>query len=244
LIGQTFFPSIQKAIASNRMGDAQHLYNRQLRLTFCFGIPLYVGMAVYSHPFINLWMLQDNFGPTSVSVASQIMTILAIASLPRLFISPSFGFLAASGYVHVNAFISLTEAIINLGFSLVFVLVFDFGLAGIALGTLLARLLIPSCIIPFYHAKKLGTKSGQKQVVVIFKALIAGMILFIECKLVFGAFPVTSWLLLLAHAFWILIVWFPIAMIFLVPNDIIRLWKAKITTHLRFLQIKNHKKEG
>jgi O-antigen/teichoic acid export membrane protein len=244
LIGRTFFPSIQKAVASNRMGDAQHLYDRQLRLTMCFGIPLYVGMAVYSHPFINLWMLQDNFGPTSVSVASQIMTILAIASLPMLFIRPSFTFLATSGYVHVNAFISLTEAIINLGFSLVFVLVFDFGLAGIAFGTLLARLLIPSCIIPFYHAKKLGAKSGQKQVVVIFKALIAGVILFIECKLVFGAFPVTSWLFLFAHAFWILIVWFPIAMIFLVPNDIIRLWKAKITTHLRFLQIKNHKKEG
>jgi O-antigen/teichoic acid export membrane protein len=163
-IGQictTFFPQLQRAAARDEMGHVRWLFFRQVRLTLVFGIPIYIGSMVFAEPFIRLWMLGPEFSESAVKKAAVVMVILAASKLFLLFTLGSNQTLAAIGHIRFNAIIAITEAILNLGFSLIFVVVFHWELWGIAAGTLVARILVRTFVLPWYACQKVGL-SWQK----------------------------------------------------------------------------------
>jgi O-antigen/teichoic acid export membrane protein len=226
LIGRTLFPSLQKAVAKGKMGEARYIFGRQLRMSLCFGIPVYVGMAIYAESFVRLWMLQDGFDEISVLLSAGVMTILAVANLPLLFIRPSISFLAASGYMRYNALIAIIEAFCNLGFSLFFVMGLGWGLKGIAAGTVVARLLVPSLWIPWYQHKKIG--GGKMQLSVLGRAVLSGLLFTGFCLMVAFLWYPTSWLTLLCHIILDVCVWIAIGFPLLAPKELV----AKISNRL------------
>ncbi len=141
-IGRTFFPALQKAAAREEMGNLRWLYLRQARLGGILGILMYVGIIVFARPFINLWMFEPGkFEQTAVDQASAVMMVLAGSKLLSVLSLAANPVLTATGYVRFSAIVTVIEAITNLSLSLLFVLVFGWGLIGVALGTLVARAL-------------------------------------------------------------------------------------------------------
>ena len=154
-INNTMFPSIQRSAARHEIGPTRWLYLRTGRLSMLFGVLFYAGVIVFAEPFIRLWMLGKKFGEESVHQAAIIMIILACSKLPLLFVGASAIVLNALGRVRLTAGLALLEAAVNLGLALFFVLALDWGLAGIALGTLAARLLVGTFILPWQTCRAL-----------------------------------------------------------------------------------------
>lgn len=219
LIGRTFFPSIQKSISAGRDGEARHLFFRQVRISLSVGLVVYLGYFFYSEPFIRLWMLQDNFDLRSVQSSAKVMSILALANLPILFTNPCMGYLAANGYVKFNAAISLLEALVSMFSSVVFVVLFDNGLVGIASGTLVGRLSVSSILMPYHLSKNSKIKIGKfiKEVVVP-GILSGGLFSFCSFSLIKLWAPM-SWPVFFLQIAILLVLWIPIFYFVLLPED-------------------------
>lgn len=240
LISRTLFPALQKTIARGQIGDAIFFYGRQLRLTLCFAIPVYIGMSVYSKEFIRLWMFQEGFGEDAVFTSARVLMILSVSALPIAFIRPSISFLASLGCVKFTALISIFEAAINLALSLIFVFVFQWGLAGIALGTLVARVLISSLWIPWYQNKKVGKRTLKMQLNVFIRVLLSGSLFAGICIFLNNVWEPRNWLSFFIVVAASILTWIVIGGTIMVPYDFRIKVFSSIKTYIKAKYAKMH----
>jgi O-antigen/teichoic acid export membrane protein len=221
LIANTFFPSVQKAIARNEMGSARWLFFRQIRLAIIFGLPIYTGFCFFAEPFMKLWMFDPKIFPMeSVHQSALVLTILAVSNLPILMESHAQGLLSAMGHVKLTAILSIIEALLNLGLSLFFVLALDMGLVGIAAGTLVSRILIRFFVTLKFTFQKANVswKSFVWQICARFMPVF--LILSGLCLLMLRILPSTSWGWLFLQIILVMTGYLPIAFWIMVPpND-------------------------
>jgi O-antigen/teichoic acid export membrane protein len=205
IISRTLFPAIQRSAAQNKLGEVRHLLNRQLQISFAVGLLGFTGFFFYSKPFIHLWMFQDGFGSESVATSAGIMMILAISGVPLIYMRPISSTLAAVGHVRFTAQLALSEALANIVLSLMFVLVFDLGVYGIALGTLAARI-IPALGSPWFLYKHLR---GLKQFILrlLVPGLISTLIFAVACGLSLKFFYPNSWTTFTTQVICLSLIW-------------------------------------
>jgi O-antigen/teichoic acid export membrane protein len=219
-IGQTFFPSLQKAVARGEMGSVRWLYLRQVRLAMILGILLNIGFIVFAEPFIRLWMFDANkFPATSVEQAATVMMILAASKLLLLPEGGAVGLLAATGRVNVPAAITLVEAAVNLGLSLAFVLVMKWGLAGVAAGTFFARLLVRTFVMPACACRAVGLRFSTFALRVGGSAGLSACLFALACLGLRMLIRIDSWPRFFLTAGLALVAYVPIALLILVPAD-------------------------
>jgi O-antigen/teichoic acid export membrane protein len=224
-ITRTFFPPVQRAVARGAMGPARWLFFRQVRLGLLCGLPAYVGFIIYGHSFIRLWMMGPEFSHRAVETAAMVMAILAGSKLLHTFLLGWDSLLSAMGYVAFTASVSITEAIVNLGLSLTLVLVFDWGLAGVAAGTFLARLVVSCVALPWYGARKSGIDWFRYCTKIGGSGLLAAGLFAGWCWIVRESFPTDSWTVFATQVAISLAGYLPIAYWILLPAaDRKRLW--------------------
>lgn len=192
-IAGTLFPRIQRAVARDDTGDARWLFLRASRLNLIFGLLVYGGMIGFAEPFIRLWMHGPEFNLQSVQQSATVMRILACSQLLLLLPGASVPVLNAMGHVRLTATLAATEAVVNLGLSLLFVLVFGWGLAGIAGATLVARLLIGTFPAPWFACAKIGANWQSYLVRIGGLGLLAGGLMVALCLIVRQFVPADSW---------------------------------------------------
>lgn len=226
-ITHTFFPSVQKAVARKEMGAARWLYFRQVRLALLIGIPMYVGFIVYAHPFIRLWMLGRQFDESAVYASATVLQILSASKLLFLFTIGAAPILAAADGIRVNATLVVVEALVNLFFSLLFILKFNWGLAGVALGTLVARILVTTFLHPWFACRCAGI-SWTRYLTRIGGTSLAVVGLFAAWAMMAMRFvPPVSWATFAASVTLALVGYGPIAVL-LVPQDLRQRFLAKV----------------
>ncbi len=186
-ISGTVFPRIQRAAAQGELDEVRWLYLRQARLGLMFGLPLYLGFIFFGRQFITLWM-----GPEFAD-SYIVLAILSTSRVLYLFLMGMGPALAALGFVRVNVVIGLSEAAANLGLSLLFAVALGWGIAGVAVGTLVALLLVRTSTHPLVTCHRLGlgpTIYLRRVVLSGFLALGAtAAVYFVAANLV----RVTSW---------------------------------------------------
>lgn len=217
-ISVTFFPPLQRAAARDDEASVRWYYVRQLRLALAFGIPMYVGFAVFGGLFIHLWMEDPaEFPASSVAQAAVVMGVLSAAKFVYLPAMGAEGVLAAKGRVRFVSLISIVEALTNLGLSIFFVTVLDWGLMGVAAGTLAARLLVRGWVMPWQvlRATRLTFQSFLK--VVLPGLAAAGGFLGISLGIRWGISG-ASWPMFCVQVGAALVVYAPIAFYLLVPE--------------------------
>lgn len=222
LLGQipmTLFPSIQRSIARGEMGPARWLLFRQIRLAMVLGLPLLLGFILFGQHFIRLWMLGPEFPEESVLLASQVMVVLAASKIPILFRSGATSLLVAMGHIRFTAALTLTQAFVNLGFSLFFVLVLRWGLVGVAAGTLVARLMTSTAILPWYLCRKANLSFSRFALQIGGRGALAGGAFAAACLLMRRVVPGESWTIFWVQVCLALICYVPIATIILVPES-------------------------
>jgi O-antigen/teichoic acid export membrane protein len=192
-IGTTLFPSLQRAVAREEAGDTRWLFLRTNRLRLICGLLPLVGMIVFAQPFIRLWMLGPQFDETAVRQAAVVMQILAGSKLLLLFVGASNMVLSAMGRVRLTASMVAVEATLNLALSLWFVLAFGWGLAGIAGGTLAARLLVGTFIVPWHACAAAGVPWRRYLLEVGGLGVVAGGLFAAVCLAVRTLLPGDTW---------------------------------------------------
>lgn len=218
MISGTFFPAVQRTFSGGTMDGVLHLLNKQLKISFCFGLLAYLGLAFYAQPFIRLWMLQDGFDLKSVTEAAMVMAILALSKLPSLYIIPCQSVLNAMGYVRFNAMRAMTEAIFNVCLSLLFVMALGWGLAGVAAGTLVARILVGSISVPYFLCLKTEIPIRHFVKTVILPGAVAGGGFALTCAGFMSYWDINTWLDFGFQVFSVAVIWCVIAFFLLIPK--------------------------
>lgn len=225
-IATVLFPSVQRAAARGEIGEVRWLFFRQVRLAIIISLPMYIGFLVFSEPFIRLWMLERGLDESGVRQAALVMSLLAGAKLALL---TSFGagrILTATGYVWLNAGLAVSEAAVNLGLSLLFVLGFGWGLAGVAMGTIAGRVAVKTFLQPWCACRVIGIRYRRFLARIGGTAAAAGTLLAGWSLAVRSLIRAESWLLFAGQVVLALAVYVPIAMWLLVPaEDRRRLWQ-------------------
>ncbi len=222
LLGQistTFFPSVQKAAARGELGPVRWLFRRQVRLSLMLGLPMYIGFIMFGRPFIRLWMLGPAFPEAAVETAATVMAILAASKLAYLMVIGSDGVLNAMGHIRFNASLTLIEAVLNLALSLVFVLVLQWGLAGVAAGTLAARLFVRTFAVPWYACRKMGMNWWNFLTQIGGSGVAAGALFAAWCLLVRTWSPADSWPIFAGQVVIALIGYIPVAFLILLSAE-------------------------
>jgi O-antigen/teichoic acid export membrane protein len=219
IIATTFFPPVQRAVARGEMGSAKWLFFRQVRLALIVGLPMFVGYIVFGESFIRLWMVGDKFLETSVAPAAQVMAVLAFSNILLLFRSGATSLLNAMGHVRFTAGLTVVQAVLNLSLSLLFVIVLEWGLAGVAAGTLVARALTSSIVLPIFVCKKIGASLGRFLTETVGRGLLCGGVFAGTCLLIQRLIPGDSWVIFWVQVCLAVLFYVPFAAIILVPVE-------------------------
>ncbi|MDF1553849.1 MAG: polysaccharide biosynthesis C-terminal domain-containing protein [Deferrisomatales bacterium] len=216
----TLFPPLQRAVARGELGTARWLVFRQVRLAMILGLLMYVGYLTFGTSFIRLWMFHpETFPQQSVLLAGQVMAILAGSKLLTLFGFGSSTILSATGHIGFAAKMTVLESLLNLAFSIAFVVLFGWGLAGVAAGTLAARLFTSAFVVPLYACRKVGIDAWRYTMVIGGSGLAAGGLFALVCFGVQRLLPANTWVEFSLQVGLATACYVPVALLVLVSAD-------------------------
>jgi O-antigen/teichoic acid export membrane protein len=219
IISRTFFPAVQRLVAAEKKNEVIGLFFKQTQISLVFGILLYVGYSFFAPSFIKLWMLQESFNQAAVNDSAAVMSLLAIASLPLLLITPCQDMLAAKGQIRLTAILSIVEALVNIALSLSFVVFFEWGLLGVAAGTLVSRLLLPGIYLPYLFCRELEIRVGVFISKLIKPAVVSASLISAFCFFSLKIHYPQAWISFAVHIVIIGVAWAFIALFVLVPIE-------------------------
>jgi O-antigen/teichoic acid export membrane protein len=153
------FPAMTEMFANNETEKLRQTYKR---LTF-FAVRLaFLGAAllfITNSTFVKLWVGSENYGGDFLNI------IFVLWAIFDTVYRGATAVVYASGDLKQWTIASIIEAILNITISLI--LIRPFGLAGVALGTLISKLLTTGFYIPYWVCKKLDLP-----IIVLFKKSI------------------------------------------------------------------------
>jgi len=126
-------PQMIKDCARPDYYSLKNLYRKGTTLAMAVSIPLLVGLICFGREFLVLWM-----GP-KFAASYPVLLILALSQFPTVAFVMAGPFYAGFNKVRLAALLTLAQGVINLGLSLVFVMVLGQGIAGVAWGTFYPR---------------------------------------------------------------------------------------------------------
>lgn len=142
------FPAMTDMFANNEIDKLKQIYNRLI--FFAVRFAFFGGALVFilNPKFIKLWVGLENYGGDLLNFIFVLWAIFD--SIYRITTAIVF----ASGDLKNYTVAASIEAILNITISLI--LVGPFGLVGVALGTLISKLLTTGFYTPYWVCRKLG----------------------------------------------------------------------------------------
>lgn len=146
------FPSVMKAGAIHDLPGLRGLFIRFMDIGFAIGSLIFLGLAFFSGDFLKLWV-----GPL-YQEGSSTVAILALGYLLGSIASTGPLSLASLDHVNTTMRISLAEAILCIVLTAALPGLFGLGLAGMALGSTLPRLITGCAVYPWLSIHYLGAE--------------------------------------------------------------------------------------
>jgi O-antigen/teichoic acid export membrane protein len=150
--GTAIFPSVMKAGALRDHAGLRDVYLRFMNIAFAVGSLVFVGMMVFSHAFIGLWV-----GP-QYQQGAVVVAILCLGLLMQAVASTAPLSLAALDRIGITVKIAFAEAAACVVLTATLPSVFGLGLAGLALGVTLPRLVTACAVYPALAVASLGSE--------------------------------------------------------------------------------------
>jgi O-antigen/teichoic acid export membrane protein len=153
--GNAIFPSVIKAGAVRDVAALRALFFRYMDVSFAIGSLLFIGLMVFSHSFLGLWM------GTAYQSGAVVVAILAFGYLMHAVASTGPSTLAALDRVTLTMKIELVDAFVCIGLTSVLPML-GLGIAGMALGATLPRLITCCVVYPWLVGGELGAGFGAE----------------------------------------------------------------------------------
>ena len=146
---QVFNPLTSHYVALRQDEAVRQVLIRGSKLTLFVGLPPIVAYLVLGPQFIALWM-----GPEFASQAGAVLLVLAVAALFSCPHHTMSSVLYGMSRHSVIAYLRVAEAAINVVLSIV--LIQDYGLVGVALGSAIPHVVFVTLILPVVVCRRVG----------------------------------------------------------------------------------------
>lgn len=175
-ISGSIMPLLAKEYGSNNWDWINRIYSSLLVFISVIGGATWIGGILFFKDFITLWTGSANY--------AGLFTVVAFGGYAYLLSMVTFnsGIVNTFNYTRISPFLAWGEALIKITFSVIMVKVW--GIAGVAVGTFLGSLLIPTWILPIWIRKRSSGKLlydfaflKKQFVVVILPCLILSILL-------------------------------------------------------------------
>jgi O-antigen/teichoic acid export membrane protein len=133
------FPVVVDADATQQIGRLQKVLIEGTRLSLASVLPIAVVLIVMAYPLVNAWV------GAKMIVAAPVIQILAVAVALRVGNATSTTLLKGAGQVRRVAIVNIVTGAVNLVMSAA--LVRTYGLAGVAIGTLVPVAIASICVL-------------------------------------------------------------------------------------------------
>lgn len=167
VLNNSVLPIMGREIGNENWEWITRTYQRLIRIVASFGGLACVGGIAFGHDFILLWT-----GPKGYA-GPLILLFLGLYSYLLSMVNLNSSLLSAFNYTKGLPFFALLEGLVKIGSSILFGKII--GLSGIALGTLLGSLLVPTITGPALLTKRSGNRIGYplKELVLHFLLCVA-----------------------------------------------------------------------
>lgn len=145
-----FTPEIQQSLARGDLAGLRHFLPLVIRVAMVFGVLIVVGIMAFGRDFLTLF-----YGTAVGEAGGPVVVILGFAYLMALAADPCTSTLIGAGRVKLVAAIVMLEAAINVGLTILLLTVGGMGLEGVALGTMIPRVLLSGLVFPAVAARHL-----------------------------------------------------------------------------------------
>lgn len=144
------FPSVMKTGAQRDLPALRGLYLRFMNISFAVGSLVFIGMIVFSADFLSLWV-----GPT-YAAGGWVAGILCFGFLMQSIASTAPLTLASLDRIGITVKIGIAEAVACIVLTAALPGLFGLGLAGMALGATLPRLVSNLVVYPWLAVSTMG----------------------------------------------------------------------------------------
>jgi|GEM_PF-3528395 len=128
-------PTASRIAATGSLWEKQQLIIRTTRYVLTLAVPCAVGMTIFRQEIIELWLGKG------FKEAVDILPLTIFLVFCRIPILVTWPYLTATNQLKLPALTMLLDGVINVVLSVLYVKVFDLGLAGVVLGTLSTNLI-------------------------------------------------------------------------------------------------------
>jgi len=143
-------PLLAKEYGNNNWDWINKIYSNMIVLLSILGGACWIGGILFFKDFITLWAGSGNYaGLLMVITFGGYSYLLSMVTL-------NSGIVNTFNYTSISPYIAWGEALIKIVFSLILVKIL--GIAGVAIGTFLGSLLIPTWILPIWIRKRSSGK--------------------------------------------------------------------------------------
>lgn len=143
-------PDIAVLYTTKQYNTLLKLHNKMLMLSILISLPIYIFLFFYGEEILTLWVGKENV------IQKDILIIFIIFSFVHTWVHVSAVFITAMGIHKETSYMALLEAILNILFSIY--LLKQYGLLGVALGTLIAHLLTNGWFVNWWFYYKMKKK--------------------------------------------------------------------------------------
>ncbi len=148
-ISTSFGPSFLRAYSTGKIGELRMLFKRAMRISIVVGTALTAVLLVAGPWMIRMWVKEENY--VGFFAYSMILGFV----LAQMVLNPCDRLLTITGNHRTYAVFALIEALLNLGLSIM--LVDRYGVVGVVLGTLIARVFVASPVMLWQSLRLLKT---------------------------------------------------------------------------------------
>lgn len=134
--------------AKNDKKGLQSLLIQGSKVSAIIAFPISFFLLIWGSDFLHLWMGPEYVSGRIYTSSGQVLSILILSLLPSYILSTAKQILFGLRRLRVPTFLTVIEAITNLSLSLI--LVQKIGLLGVALGTLIPKVVFTALFLPIY----------------------------------------------------------------------------------------------
>ena len=179
LVGMGGAPLASIFLGENRREEAGKVFNAGAVMLACFGILLTVIVLTLGDPLIRLFGAPDS----SFRYASDYLFLYGIGTIFVMFSLGLNPFITAQGYSVTSMLTVTIGAMLNIALDPLFIYVFDMGVRGAALATVLSQGVSAVWVVAFFFRKKTAFRFQPKfflpRARTVFRILLLGLSPFI-----------------------------------------------------------------
>lgn len=153
-VAQVMYPAATALHVQNNLNGLERLYHHGSKLMMLVMIPAVLGAAIWAGDFYRFWIGTSYLSGSPFQSVALLFQILLISTVTCFSSSIAQQILVGAGHVRLVAIALMAGSIINLSFSLI--LIRFCGLAGIAIATVVASVIIDLIAMPLMLQRVLG----------------------------------------------------------------------------------------